>query len=201
MLWVLSMFPVGVALWSLPSQGRTALWGAAIVLDTAHRLAPILTCWCHPGFRGVIYTIWNFYHFGMQNFGVLSLLRGSRSDRQRICDMTWTCGATVLAMLVTPGMVEFNHWITELGLCVRVARRAFLIVIALLAFGATSLFWMIPTPFGMIMWVIPVLVSAHMGLGMWHFLQDRWMWKLSDPQVRAIIRRDLLPPLKRDIYE
>jgi hypothetical protein len=29
------------------------------------------------------------------------------------------------------------------------------------------------------------------GLGFVHFLYDRWVYKLSDPQVRAIIGRDI----------
>jgi hypothetical protein len=139
-----------------------------------------------------IYTVWNFYHFGMQNFGILSILRGRRSQWQRTCDMSWTAGATAAAMLITPGMVEFNHWITELGLCGRVSRRAFFLIASMLAFGALGFLWMIPTPQGILMWVIPVLVGPQIGLGFWHFLQDRWMWKLSDPQVRATIGQDLL---------
>src|ERR1700719_392002 len=149
-IWLASSLPVGVALWLLPPPGRTLLWAAAIVLDNAHRLSPIVTAWSHRGFRAVmltntwktiglpallltvgtavgamtslgltsfvyvkgrqwiitdvtnpfpvlvwIYTIWNIYHFGMQNFGILSLLRGPRSRWQRTCDMTWSCGATL----------------------------------------------------------------------------------------------------------
>jgi len=139
-----------------------------------------------------VYTIWNGYHFGMQNFGVLSLLRGKRSSWQRTCDMTWACGATLGAMLLTPGMAEFNHWITELGLCGKVSRHTYILIVTMLGFGALGLFWMVPTPQGMMMWVIPVLVGAQIGLGFWHFLQDRWMWKLSDPQVRATIGKELL---------
>jgi hypothetical protein len=252
-VWLVSSLPVGVALWLLPPPGRTLLWAVAIVLDNAHRLAPIVAGWSHRGFRSVllqspwktiglpllllavaagiggitslgwtslvygrgrqwiitdwtnpfpvlvwVYTIWNGYHFGMQNFGVISLLRGSRSSWQRTCDMSWTCGITVAGMLLTPGMVEFNHWITELGLCGWVSRHGFALIAAMLAFGALGFLWMMPAPWGMLMWVIPALLGAQIGLGFWHFLQDRWIWKLSDPQVRATIGRDLfLPPKVR----
>jgi hypothetical protein len=251
LLWLVSGLPIGVALWLLPPAGKYLMWAAAICLDNAHRLAPIVAGWSHREFRALLlrrpwktiglpglllvvasvvgvvtslhwtsfvpgrgrqwvitdlsnpfpilvwaYTIWNGYHFGMQNFGVISLLRGARSAWQRTCDMSWACGATVVGMLLVPGMVEFNHWITELGLCGRVSRHAFVLIASLLAFGALNLLWMVPTSQGMLMWVIPELLGAQIGLGFWHFLQDRWIWKLSDPQVRATIRRDLFSPPK-----
>ena len=34
-------------------------------------------------------------------------------------------------------------------------------------------------------------VSLRLGLGFVHFLYDRWLWKLSDPMVRAMIGKDL----------
>jgi hypothetical protein len=46
---------------------------------------------------------------------------------------------------------------------------------------------MIPTPAGNMIRVVPVVICARMGLGFVHFLYDRWIWKLSDPQVRATI--------------
>jgi type IV secretory pathway TrbD component len=36
-------------------------------------------------------------------------------------------------------------------------------------------------------------VGFRLGLGFVHFLYDRWIWRLSDPQVRATIGRDLFP--------
>jgi hypothetical protein len=245
-LWLSSALPIAIALLTLPPTGQKIIWGAAILLDNAHRLSPIAAGWSHGGFRAVlltnprrtiglpmlllavasgigavtslgwtsfvfvrgrqwvitdlsnpfpilvwVYTIWNAYHFGMQNFGIISLLRDRRSSWQRTCDMTWTCGVTLVAMLLTPGMVEFNHWITELGLCGRVSRHALFLIASMLAFGALGFLWMVPTPQGMLMWVIPVLLGSQIGLGFWHFLQDRWMWKLSDPRVRATIGQSL----------
>lgn len=246
-VWLASSLPVGIALWLLPPAGRTLLWAAAICLDNAHRLAPIVAGWSHREFRAVlidhpfktiglpvlllgiasiigvitslrwtsfiftrgqqwvitdlsnpfpiliwVYTVWNGYHFGMQNFGIVSLLRRKRSSWQRACDMSWTCGMTVVGMLVIPGMVEFNHWITELGLCGWVSRRVFIFLAVALGFGALNFWWIVPTPEGMLMWVIPWLVGAQIGLGFWHFLQDRWMWKFSNPQVRATIGKGLM---------
>jgi hypothetical protein len=34
-------------------------------------------------------------------------------------------------------------------------------------------------------------VGLRIGLGFVHFLYDRWVYKLSDPQVRAMIGRDI----------
>ncbi|MBV8893677.1 MAG: hypothetical protein JO266_17200 [Acidobacteria bacterium] len=40
-------------------------------------------------------------------------------------------------------------------------------------------------------------VGLRLGLGFVHFLYDRWIYKLSDPQVRATIRRDIFcSPIK-----
>jgi hypothetical protein len=36
-------------------------------------------------------------------------------------------------------------------------------------------------------------VGFRLGLGFVHFLYDRWIWRLSDPQVRETIGRDLIP--------
>lgn len=51
---------------------------------------------------------------------------------------------------------------------------------------------MVPTPGGMMIRVIPVLICGRLGLGFVHFLYSRWVWKFSDPRVRATISRDLL---------
>jgi hypothetical protein len=34
-------------------------------------------------------------------------------------------------------------------------------------------------------------VGMRLALGFWHFCQDRWNYKFSDPQVRATIGQDL----------
>jgi hypothetical protein len=38
---------------------------------------------------------------------------------------------------------------------------------------------------------IPWIIKARWGVGIAHFLYSRWIWKLSDPRVRATIWCDL----------
>jgi hypothetical protein len=52
--------------------------------------------------------------------------------------------------------------------------------------------WASPTPPGNVIRIVPVIICARIGLGFVHFLYDRWLWKLSDPRVRATIGRDLV---------
>jgi hypothetical protein len=246
-LWLASSLPVLIALMALPPEGRLALFTAAVIMDMAHSVSPIVASWGHSGFRRImlsdpwkylglpiaiaipttavgivtslhwttlvfrpgqqwvitdwrnpfpvvvwIYFFWNAYHFGMQNFGVLSLLRGKRSAWQRTCDMTWCVGLTLAAMRVAPDVCSFNHWITEIGLTARVSRHWLLWFIALVvALGCLGFAYAVPRASGQVQVVIPWIICIRISLGFWHFLQDRWMWKLSDPQVRATIGREL----------
>jgi hypothetical protein len=149
-----------------------------------------------------IYIIWNGYHFGMQNFGVLRLVRPSGYRR---IEMLGCLAGTVLGMYALPtytqswtlgliciGVFSFNHWIVAIGLCGRASRHAWLFIAAVLAAGAIGFVWIIPTPQGNLVRVIPVIIAARIGLGLVHFLYDRWIWKMSDPAVRATIGRTLI---------
>jgi hypothetical protein len=153
-----------------------------------------------------VYLIWNGYHFGMQNFGVLSLYRDKpRSARRRQIDMILCLAGTALGMYALPmlagsqslamlcvGVFSFNHWLVAIGLSSRVSRHTWVFIAAMLVVGVVGFVWMIPTSNGPMIRVIPVIICARMGLGFVHFLYDRWVWKLSDPLVRATIGRDLL---------
>jgi hypothetical protein len=153
-----------------------------------------------------VYLIWNGYHFGMQNFGVLSLYRDKpRSARRRQIDMFFCLASTALGMYALPmlagspslallcvGVFSFNHWLVAIGLASRVSRHTWVFIVAMLVAGAVGFVWMIPTSNGPMIRVVPVIICARMGLGFVHFLYDRWVWKLSDPEVRATIGRDLL---------
>jgi hypothetical protein len=153
-----------------------------------------------------VYLIWNGYHFGMQIFGVLSLYRENpRSSRRRQIDMFLCLASTALGMYALPmlagsqslallcvGVFSFNHWLVAIGLSSRVSRHTWVFIAAMLVVGAVGFVWMIPTSNGPMIRVIPVIICARMGLGFVHFLYDRWVWKLSDPLVRATIGRDLL---------
>jgi hypothetical protein len=153
-----------------------------------------------------VYLIWNGYHFGMQNFGVLSLYRDKpRSAQRRQIDMFLCIAGTALGMYALPmlagsqslamlcvGIFSFNHWLVAIGLASRVSRHTWVFIAAMLGAGAVGFVWMIPASNGPMIRVIPVIICARMGLGFVHFLYDRWVWKLSDPLVRATIGRDLL---------
>jgi hypothetical protein len=99
----------------------------------------------------VVYFFWNAYHFGMQNFGILSLYRrGRRSRTQRRVDM-WLCLGltTILGMILLPrflipfagmrgylspwtlhqmsmfmlGFLVFNHSLAAIGISSHVLAR------------------------------------------------------------------------------
>lgn len=101
-----------------------------------------------------------------------------------------------------------NHWLVAIGLSSQVyanhqnrspiAFSAVLVGLGTLVFGL--LFVVVPFtgihstsgPAPLPWWIratIPA-VSLRLGLGFVHFLYDRWLWKLSDPQVRETIGAD-----------
>jgi hypothetical protein len=155
-----------------------------------------------------IYWLWNIYHFGMQNFGVIQLYRrnGSRNRPQRLVDKYGCLAVTAFGMAALPALthsyqvglvcfavLSFNHWMTAIGLCSTVSGRGWLFIAGMLLLGSVGFVWMTPTSVGNMIRVVPVVICARIGLGFVHFLYDRWIWKLSDPQVRATIGQDLFP--------
>jgi len=98
-----------------------------------------------------------------------------------------------------------NHWLVAIGLsshvysarCLRFRVGGWSFAVAMLMAGAIGFFWLIPTPNGTVLRVIPIVVSARLGFGFVHFLYDRWVWKMADPRVRATIGRDLFEPAWR----
>ena len=137
------------------------------------------------------YILWNFYHFGMQNFGVLRLC-GWRSYRWPT--MVGCVGLTTVALINFPPIVAFNHWVVAIGLCGKVMKdwRRWAFLAAMPTLGAIAIAWSVPTSHGTMILVIPWLISLRIGLGLVHFLYDRWTWKMSDPAVRATIGRSLI---------
>jgi hypothetical protein len=183
--------PIALAIPTVAAGIVTSLHWTPFVFQRGQQW--MITDWRNP-FPVVVwaYFIWNAYHFGMQNFGVVSLLRGRRSAWVRTCDMTWCVGLTLAAMRLAPDVTSFNHWITEIGLTARVSRRWllwFLAVVMLL--GLLGFTYAAPRTWGQVQIIIPWIICLRIALGFWHFLQDRWMWKLCDPEVRATIGADL----------
>jgi hypothetical protein len=159
----------------------------------------------------VTYFVWNLYHVGMQNFGMWCLyLRRGYKGRQRFLQILTFVGATVILgygiftvihtqwlYLFIFGSVFAGHWFTAIGLSSHVLGRRHDCHPAYIASGILA--------GGLLLGVVFILgftASAYLSilalclrgsLGIWHFLQDRWVWKLSDPRVRASIGRDIFP--------
>jgi hypothetical protein len=153
---------------------------------------------------GAVYLIWNSYHFGMQNFGLLALAG------RRGLGFVAAC-ATMLAMSVLPlsiyggvlpvlvimAVVDWAHWLSDIGLSTFVTRRrsVFLGGVALLGFlGFVYKHYDVTNHAvpSVALSLVSLAISLRFCAGFIHFLYSRWVWKLSDPQVRATIGRDLL---------
>lgn len=66
---------------------------------------------------GLLYAIWNAYHFGMQAFGVMSIYRrkkGGYAPRQRRLDMAYCCCAVWATMLI-PFIPRLTHGVHDLA--------------------------------------------------------------------------------------
>jgi hypothetical protein len=148
------------------------------------------------------YALWNSYHFGMQNFG-LAALAG-----QRLVGFIVAC-VTILGMSVLPlvhppvglGLVaffgfSFSHWIGDIWLSGKVSRWAWWFILAAvlaapLGFFVKAVGCDAAACYPM-MSNVPLILSVRlMGTGFIHFLYEMWIWKFSDPQVKATIGRDL----------
>jgi hypothetical protein len=211
----------------------------------------------------VVYSLWNLYHFGMQNYGVLSIYRrrgATLGESQRRIDLLLGLGiqvavvstvfigllpkygplqetvhliyilvAVVVFLLVAresvlsgrwwsprtifitsqvvpllwPGIVSvatngINHWLVSIGLASRENRVCAppLFAVGMILFGV-ALFWLLFwngryswNPRDMIYLALPY-TGFRLALGFWHFCQDRWNHRFSDPRVRATIGREL----------
>jgi hypothetical protein len=233
--WILSGLPIGLALASLPPAMGFLFFTAAVFLETGHAFSPIVLAWSHAGLRRIamdrwvesvafpllvfvgvflipiyavfgIYYAWNIYHFGMQNFGVLSLYKRkqARSPDGRVRDGLLCLGLTAFGMgalplllfdqrlsLLLTGVFSFSHWLTDIGLSSRVSRHPWLFISIVLAMGSVGFLWMVPRVDHMATRVIPTVLTARWGLGFVHFLYSRWVWSISDPKIRATIGREI----------
>jgi hypothetical protein len=100
----------------------------------------------------------------------------------------WALHQESLFML---GFLIFNHSLTAIGISSHVmanqhGRSPWLFVALLLIVGAI-VFWLLFYAPGLSMRITVTAVALRAGLGFVHFLYDRWVYKLSDPAVRASI--------------
>lgn len=146
-----------------------------------------------------VYFWWNIYHFGMQHFGVLSLWRGKQGALVMIACLLLTGAGMNLPLLYHAQWLyitcfvafSVNHWVTDIALSSYVSRHWAIFACAVLLLGTLGFVWLVPNDHGYAKRAIPLVVQARMGLGFVHFLYSRWVWKFSDPQVRATIGNHL----------
>jgi hypothetical protein len=191
--WPIAVLLIMLAVGAVTSFGWTSWYGEMYGLSDWTNLLPV-AMW--------VYWPWKIYHFGMQHFGVMQILRvgGSRRVNMILCLAATAFGMAVVpaligsqwAFLLMMGIFSVNHWVVDIGLAARVVKRGWLFAGAVLLMGAVGFLWMIPTSQGMMIRVIPLVICLRLFLGFTHFLYSRWVWKLSDLQVRATIGRDLL---------
>lgn len=174
---------------------------AAKFLDASNMVHPL-------GLLAAVYFVWNLYHFGMQNYGFLRLYR---PKLDKALAMQLGMFTTILLMIVLPekfripqlfmfvlGAVIFQHQLAALGIAAHVwanhRRRSQLFFVApLLVFGCLVSFGYSFLHSG---WPLMLVIGLRATAGFGHFLYDRWVWRLSDPQVRATIGYDLFGPPK-----
>jgi hypothetical protein len=158
----------------------------------------------------IIYFIWNAYHFGMQNYGFLRLYWPT-SDHAKA--MRWAMFVTIFCMIILPekfpylmlffmGTVIINHQTAAIGLASHVwaehhDRTPLWFAATFVMIGALIAWLILNTPPAVSM----VMVGLRVAVGFVHFLYDRWVYKLSDPQVRATIGRDIfcLEPISDEL--
>lgn len=191
-----AMFCLALLIGTITSVGWTTY-----LFNVKHQMTNV-TDWTNP-FPVLVwaYLIWNAFHFGMQNFGVLALAWPSMPKNSHRIDFKLGCVIlTAIGMYGMPnyfqswtvgmiciGAFSFNHWIVAIGLSSRASRHGWVFIAAVLGAGAIGFVWMIPTSDVMIIRAIPWIISARLGLGFIHFLYDRWVWRMSNPQIRSII--------------
>ena len=151
-------------------------------------------------FVGPLYGALNIYHFGAQHFGVASLYRSWRSPDARVIGWLACVGVTALAMTALPVLLgdyrwvvvfllglEFSHWVTDIGLSSRVSGHWWAFAATVCVIGCVGFLWKIPRADHIATLALPLVIKARWGVGIVHFLYSAWVWKLSDPQIRAAI--------------
>lgn len=151
-----------------------------------------------------IYGLVNFWHFSMQNFGVLQLIF---SKARQVNFLIAFFGTAAGMAFIMPAM-QAHHWLTDIGLSQRAAGRgrlAYLLIvtaIAPIAICWNGVFWRTfhwTPPHVLIEWAKVFLVFRY-SLSFAHFTSSARCWRFSDPQVRETIGRDLLGVSDGKIY-
>jgi hypothetical protein len=84
-------------------------------------------------------------------------------------------------------VIDFNHWLVDIGLSSRVSRHCWIFVVGVAMTGCIGFLWMRPQPDSITTMFVPWVIQARWGVGIAHFLYSRWVWKLSDQRVSRAI--------------
>jgi hypothetical protein len=228
-LWLLSAGLAALIFVALPKSMLVYFVIATVVIETSHQLSPIALAWSNDGFRKIMLVrpvqymmvpalafalaitlpiwcvspvslTWNAYHYGMQNFGVLSFWKRPKHRWLAIaaCLLTMSVPMLLVAYLqlswswlfVVVAATSFNHWVVDIGLSWRASRQRWLFLGGILLVGLVGFVWYEPTSHGFHRRSDELLQVA-MAVGFVHFLYSRWVWNMSNPKVRATIGADL----------
>lgn len=104
--------------------------GSAVSVATGRGQYHHGTGWQNPfAIMFGVYFVWNFYHFSMQNYGVMRLCGAERWEK------ALAFVVTAVGIKVMPLAVSVNHWVVDIGLSARVCRyrRGFIAGLLLIA--------------------------------------------------------------------
>jgi hypothetical protein len=146
------------------------------------------------------YWTWNIYHFGTQNYGLLALSGRRGRFAKVIClsatafcmaGLPWLIPSDLTVFWVSLFAIDFPHWISDIWLSALVSRQRWVFVAALCLIGCVGFLFKVPRVDHIATLAIPWIIQARWGAGMIHFIYSARIWKLSDPQVRAIIGKHI----------
>jgi hypothetical protein len=96
-------------------------------------------------------------------------------------------------------IISMNHWLVAIGLAShvygvhrRVSPLPFALALAVMG-GIVYCLLFVDLRTGLLHFTA-LAVGLRISLGFVHFLYDRWIWRLRDPRMRAIIGEDILLP-------
>lgn len=144
-----------------------------------------------------VYWAWNTYHFGAQHYGVLRIF-GWRTPKWAVIGGTAAVivGGSLLHSVwwkwISLFALDFNHWLVDIGLSSRVSRYWWMFVVGVGVLGCIGFAFKVPRIDHIATLNVEWVLKARLGAGFVHFLYSRWIWKLSDPKIRAVVGRDLL---------
>lgn len=139
----------------------------------------VLTCYAAIAAAGAAFMLWREWHQARMSFPRIALIITNGIG----------LGTAMVWPILALGIVSMNHWLTAIGLAGHASSRPLLLSIGAILSGI-ALFCVLFPDLGH--FAIPTAVAAwaigfRLGIGVVHFLYDRWVWRLSDPQVRAMV--------------